>query len=225
MIREWFGPGLALALAATSGLAACADSGAGTPATGAPATGADAGGSGGAGNGPGRGQAGAAGGAPTSTTAGPPTEVAKLQTFLRDGTYKPENNDLWLCGEIGEIVLGISPHTNEDGTARARICATKSLVDDANFERGKGWPVGIAAVKEIYDDVKDPDKLTRYAYYTKTKDAWFWYEGDLSKAVKGEDGRPLEGLSVTVCQSCHQNGELEFVRKANEIDGSPSTGK
>lgn len=226
MIRQSFGPALAAALAVACGLAACGssdDDGAGAPSSGAGAGGASVGG-GNAGSPPGSPQKGSAGASGSSGLAEGkvPTTIAEVQSFLTARGYLPENNGkTWQCGEIGQIVIGVSPHTDEDGTAQARICATNTVVDDSNFvEEGtnKGWPVGIAAVKEIYDNVDNPTLLTRYAYYTKTRDAWFWYEGDLEKPLESDSGRPLAGLSIDECQSCHQNGKLEFVRQANKID-------
>ncbi|HEU4412705.1 MAG TPA: hypothetical protein VFS43_46100 [Polyangiaceae bacterium] len=221
MIRREFGLRLALVVALGAGLAGCGDAADG----GAAGAGGAAGGAGaGAGNAPGSGGGPGAGGAPGFRPGGtPPVKLADVQAFLAAGAYLPENDDNWLCGEVGQIVVGISPHTNSDGTADARICATKSVVDDSNFVTdgpNKGWPVGIAAVKEIYDDPDDRTALTRYAYYTKTNDAWYWYE-----AAPGAPARAVQaGLSLEPCQSCHRNDELEFVRRANEIDGEGPDG-
>jgi hypothetical protein len=210
-----------LALALGAGSVGCGDSGDADEVAG--------GAGGGAGQGAGQGAGGraAAGGGASGAGAGaggmpgpqpggaPPAKLADVEAFLTSGAYLPENDANWLCGEKGQIVVGISPHTKTDGTSIARICATKSVADDSNFVAtgpNKGWPVGIAAVKEIFDDPSNPDVLLRYAYYTKTKDAWYWYEG-----FPDRPGEPDVGLSLAPCETCHRN-ELEFVRKANQID-------
>lgn len=234
MIRQSFGLALAVALTVTGGLAACGssdpDDGVNAPGGGGGgAAGAGGVGGGAGGSGPGTPSAGASGGNGAAGAAAVriPTTIPEVQAFLAARSYLPQNNGkTWQCGELGQIAAPLSPHTDVDGTAQARICATNSVVDDDNFvEEGpnKGWPVGIAAVKEIYDN-NNPELLTRYAYYTKTRDAWFWYEGDLKRPVESESGGPLAGLSIDECQSCHQNGDQEFVQKANKIDENDGGG-
>lgn len=217
MIRRTFALRSVFVLVLGAGVAGCGDSGDADGSAGGAggSAGQGAGGGVGAGGGTGGASGAGAGGMPGPQPGGAPVKLADVEAFLTSGAYLPENDDDWLCGEKGQIVVGISPHTNTDGTSIARICATKSVVDDSNFVATgptKGWPVGIAAVKEIFDDPGNPDVLSRYAYYTKTKDAWYWYEG--SPDLPGE---PDAGLSLMRCESCH-DGDLEFVRKANQID-------
>lgn len=113
-------------------------------------------------------------------------------TWLAAGLYRS-----WNCEPAAHPARGFSPH------GANRICSNAALVAST----GPGpYPVGAAAVKEIFDDA---GAIRLYAVYRKVAageggDSWYWYEG------KGDDV-VANGEGDDTCTGCHSRAERDFV--------------
>jgi hypothetical protein len=153
-----------------------------------------------------------AGGAVTmaGTSQVPPTGGTNVEAWLAKGYYKQ-----WSCEPAVHASRSPSVHNFN------RICSNDAIASNAS---GTGdWPVGAAAVKELYQEQTDTTPVG-YAVYSKmdadaadsaTADGadWYWYERvpltglqsgaphDSSGVVA--DGPGTSGPALTICVSCH----------------------
>jgi hypothetical protein len=131
-----------------------------------------------------------------------PQGASAVEAWLAKGDYKE-----WSCEPEVHEARSPSPHGFN------RICSNDLIASRAT---SKGdWPVGAAAVKELYASA-DAKKPVGYAAYLKTKansaggDNWYWYERvpldspaphDSDGVVA--DGMGDEGPSKAICVGCH----------------------
>ncbi|MDQ3367475.1 MAG: hypothetical protein M3680_18805 [Myxococcota bacterium] len=122
----------------------------------------------------------------------PPRGHADVFAWLEAGHYLA-----WSCEP--------EPHPRRPGSGHGpnRICSNTAL----QTAGGDGpYPVGAAAVKEIFDDA---GQLRQYAVYRKMTagtggDSWYWYEGfgdDVVANAEGDD----------TCTGCHGRAPRDFV--------------
>jgi hypothetical protein len=84
-----------------------------------------------------------------------------------------------------------------------RICSNDAIV----AATGEGpYPVGAAAVKEVYND---DGAIRVYAVYRKLEaaaggESWYWFEGD-------RDGNFANGAGDGTCTGCHAAAPRDFV--------------
>ena len=145
--------------------------------------------------------AGASADVPTGTATpdagmtGPdlPRDGAAVATFLASGAYKS-----WRAEGAVHDARSPSPHGFN------RVYSNPEI---ANAVDGSGaWPVGAAAVKELYASA-DADSPIGYAYYLKTAAdsaggaSWYWYETTDGSVVA--DGLGNAGVPKRVCVGCH----------------------
>lgn len=139
--------------------------------------------------------------APTSPTTGdrldapqlPPRGAADLDAWLAAGYYKD-----WHCEPTPHAARAPSPH----GTNR--ICSNDAI---ATATGTGAYPVGAAAVKELYDEAGA--SVAKRAVYRKLADGtdgsnWYWFEGDRATAA-------VDGAGVAACVGCHAHAERDFV--------------
>jgi hypothetical protein len=113
-------------------------------------------------------------------------------------------------GLLQELALRIGAES-DDGPGvphgMRRVCTNNALATAT----AKPWPVGAAAVKELYGD---GGGIIGYAVYLKTADdataggaAWYWYEDDPAFNPPGgvvADGLGTAGTpAATICVNCH----------------------
>jgi len=123
----------------------------------------------------------------------PPRGSTDVLTWLAAGHYLS-----WTCEAERH------PARPGSGHGANRICSNTALVLAAD---GAGpFPVGAAAVKEIYSDA---GAIRQYAVYRKVEEgtggaSWYWYEGLGDDIVaNGED----DGT----CTGCHARAPRDFV--------------
>ncbi len=159
----------------------------------------------------------AAGPAPaTGTAQTPPPGGAAIEAWLADGAYKT-----WRCEAAIHGARSPSPH------GLGRVCANDVLSAAAGSEAP--WPVGAAAVEELYLRATDREPAG-YAVTVKSDadraggDGWYWYArvGGQTKlphdgAGVVADGLGAGGLARTVCVACHGTAGAD-------ADHTPSTG-
>ncbi len=126
----------------------------------------------------------------------PPEGDANLQTWLAQGFYKN-----WTCESAPHDARSPSPH------GRNRICSNDTLA----LAQQAPWPVGSAAVKELFDD---NDNQVGVAVYRKTAEGtdgsnWYWYEKTDGDGLVA-DGHGDTGVPLTVCVDCHSHAN-DFV--------------
>lgn len=128
----------------------------------------------------------------------PPQGEVNVKAWLAKNYYKS-----WHCESApSPMTVPVSPH------AQRRVCTNDALATATT----KPWPVGAAAVKELYGE--DGGGIIGYAVYLKTADdataggaAWYWYEDDPVYNPPG--GVVADGLgtgtssAATICVSCH----------------------
>lgn len=122
----------------------------------------------------------------------------------------PEGGDAveaWLAaGHYLDWACEPEPHPPRDGSAHDpnRICSNDVL----SGATGSGpYPVGAAAVKELYDD---EGAIYGYAVSRRVTadaggDGWYWYERIGARVPA--DGRGDLGAAKVVCVSCHQGAD------------------
>jgi hypothetical protein len=143
----------------------------------------------------------------------PGTALEEVQAWLKTGAYKK-----WTCEPHIHTARAPSPHGYN------RICS--NTVISSNATSAADWPVGAAAVKELYAGLEDggsPDAAASptpvgYAVYLKTKaDSagganWYWYEivpTDSTAAPHDSTGLVANNFGVanttaqSICVSCH----------------------
>lgn len=133
----------------------------------------------------------------------PPMGHPALTAWLSGGAYKQ-----WHCEPSVHEARSPSPHGYN------RICSNDIL--SAHAAETGAWPMGAAAVKELYTEETDTTP-EGYSVYLKTKaDSaaganWYWYERvpldspiphDANTGVVA-DGLGTSGVPKDVCVSCH----------------------
>jgi hypothetical protein len=123
---------------------------------------------------------------------------ANVKAWLALGYYKS-----WHCETApSPTTVAASPH------GKRRVCTNNALATAT----AKPWPVGAAAVKELYAD--DAGGIIGYAVYLKTADdttaggaVWYWYEDDPAFNPMGgvvADGLGTAGTpAAMICVNCH----------------------
>jgi hypothetical protein len=123
----------------------------------------------------------------------PPEGDVPLQAWLAQAFYQS-----WSCQTAVHDAVAPSPH------GRNRICSNDALAQATTSP----WPVGAAAVKELYDA---NDTQVGFAVYRKAADGtdganWYWYEKTNSDGIVA-DGRGGSGTPNTICVSCHSHAD------------------
>jgi len=143
--------------------------------------------------------------ASTDSAQTPPMGGAAVEAWLAQGDYLK-----WHCEAAVHASRSPSVHNFN------RICSNDVI--NANATAMSDWPVGAAAVKELYQSATDT-KPVGYAVYLKTQaDSasganWYWYErvpttGLQSAAPHDANGVVADGLGgsgtpMTICVACH----------------------
>jgi hypothetical protein len=123
----------------------------------------------------------------------PPRGHDDIQAWIDDGFYMQ-----WHCEPTPHPRRPPSPHG-----AMNRICSNDALAGST----GDGaFPIGAAAVKEVYGS---DGAINAYAVYRKMTersdgDSWYWYEGSRDKTAANGQG---EGT----CVGCHSSAPRDFV--------------
>jgi hypothetical protein len=119
----------------------------------------------------------------------PARGISDARAWLAAGHYQA-----WRCEPAPHPGRSPSPH------GRNRICNNDAL------RAGTGdFPVGAAAVKEIYDG----DRIVTYAIARKLTagaggDGWYWYEANPDKVYANSEG-------AENCTGCHSGAPRDFV--------------
>jgi hypothetical protein len=120
----------------------------------------------------------------------PPREDTELEAWLAAGTYRQ-----WSCETDVHASRSPSPHGFN------RICSNDAI--RRNATAAGDWPVGAAAVKELYSSATAGAPFG-YSVYLKTAadsaggDNWYWYERLPPKSL-------FSGLGVGACTGCHSS--------------------
>ncbi|HKU38229.1 MAG TPA: cytochrome P460 family protein [Polyangiales bacterium] len=130
-----------------------------------------------------------------SSTGLPPQGARAVEAWLATGAYED-----WTCEPEVHEARSPSPH------GWNRICSNDAIASHARDK--DAWPLGAAAVKELYAsaDAKQPKG---YAVYVKTEaDSadgahWYWYERLTPDGDPVADGMGDEGTAKTICVACH----------------------
>jgi hypothetical protein len=141
----------------------------------------------------GGGGGGAGGSGSTGDAQTPAQGAANVQAWLAKGDYKS-----WSCESAVHAARPPSPHGFD------RVCSNTAISSNAS---GTGaWPVGAAAVKELYGSLTDTTP-GGYAVYLKTADdttaggaVWYWYEQPV-----GATSPLADGLGNSICVACHSS--------------------
>ena len=132
----------------------------------------------------------------------PPMGAAAVEAWLATGAYRS-----WHC-ETG-VHAGRSPSPHGFN----RICSNDIVAAAATGTAD--WPVGAAAVKELYASATDTTPVG-YAVYLNTDTTpggggWYWYERvPLSSPAPHDshgvvaDGLGTAGPAMMICVGCHQ---------------------
>jgi hypothetical protein len=124
----------------------------------------------------------------------PPQGAAAIEAWIAQGDYKR-----WHCES--------APHAGRSPSVYGinRICSNDVI--SANAASTAPWPIGAAAVKEVFNAETDREPAG-YSVYAKLADdganqgsGWYWYErfptGALGSFVVAD------GMGVGLCVSCH----------------------
>lgn len=121
----------------------------------------------------------------------PPRGSLDITTWIAGGDYLE-----WACESAPHAGRAPSPH------GLNRICSNDALIAST----GPGpFPVGAAAVKEIYDG----ERISLHAVYRKVADGeggatWYWFEGTADDVIANSEG---DGT----CVGCHSSAPRDFV--------------
>jgi hypothetical protein len=118
----------------------------------------------------------------------PAAGAAAMDTWLQ-----AKHHLAWKCEPQAHAARPPSPH------GRNRVCSNALMSAHGQGE----YPVGAAAVKEIYDG----DVVTGHAVFWHVKagatgDTWYFYEKLGARVVA--DGLGDSGVAKSVCVACHQ---------------------
>lgn len=125
---------------------------------------------------------------PLDPTQTPPVGEAETAAWLEAGSFRN-----WTCEPAVHAARSPSPHGFN------RICSNDVI--SRNVSANGEWPVGAAAVKQVYDRLSDTTP-SGYAVYLKTEPEsqggknWYWYE-----KLKGRS--TISGIGASVCIGCH----------------------
>lgn len=139
----------------------------------------------------------------------PPQGASALEAWLAGGAYKS-----WHCEASAHAPRGPSPHTPGPGGGN-RICDNDAL---SGYTGTGPFPVGSAAVKEIFDTIPptDPNHPLGYAVYVKTGDgdctSYYYYERAGSTVYA--DGPGSAGAANQICVSCHEAAGMDAMHLA-----------
>lgn len=146
------------------------------------------------------GDAATTGDAPAASQT-PPMGAAAVEAWLATGAYRA-----WHCETALHTARAPSPHGFN------RICSNDLIANAATGTTD--WPVGAAAVKELYAS-ETATTPSGYAVYLNTADTaggdgWYWYERvPLDSPVPHDamgvvaDGLGSAGTAMTICVGCH----------------------
>lgn len=120
----------------------------------------------------------------------PPRGTEDIRMWLAAGYYQA-----WRCEPAPHPARAPSPH------GASRICNNDALAAGG----AGGFPVGAAAVKEIFDG----GGVVGYAVSRRLTagdggDRWYWYEGTADKVYANGEG-------VDKCTGCHEQAERDYV--------------
>ncbi len=143
--------------------------------------------------------------ASVDTSQTPPTGGSNVEAWLAEGTYKS-----WHCEAAVHASRSPSVHNFN------RICSNDVI--NMNATGKSDWPVGAAAVKELYQAATDTVPVG-YAVYVKTKAdsangaSWYFYERVPTSGLQSgaphddagvvADGLGSSGTPLSICVSCH----------------------
>lgn len=121
----------------------------------------------------------------------PPRGADDVMTWIEAGHY-----NAWSCEAEAH------PPRAGSGHGPNRICSNDALVDAT----GDVFPIGAAAVKEVFDG---DGSIAAYAVYRKLTsatggDSWYWFEGT-------RDGNVANGPGDSTCTGCHGRAPRDFV--------------
>ena len=134
----------------------------------------------------------------------PPTGYTAIESWLQTGAYQQ-----WSCEAAIHASRDPSPHGFN------RICSNDVIAAMAGGT--ETWPVGAAAVKELYNSLTDTTPVG-YAVYRKDDAdsaggaSWYWYERvpltsnfphDGNGVVADGFGTADGGPPTTICVGCH----------------------
>jgi hypothetical protein len=142
---------------------------------------------------------GSSSGAPAAgNTQTPPQGAEALDAWLATGVYKS-----WHCEAAAHSPRGPSPHLSGMNGGN-RICANDLL---SGFTGTGDYPVGSAAVKEVFDSIPPADstKPMGYAVYLKTGagDCTSYYFYERVGSTVAADGPGTSGTPHSSCVGCH----------------------
>jgi hypothetical protein len=124
----------------------------------------------------------------------PPVGGSAVAAWLASGAYKS-----WHCETAVHAARSPSPHNID------RVCSNDVIANNAT---GSGaWPIGAAAVKELYANATDTVP-GGYAVYLKSKadsagGANWYYYGALAAGGAPVDGMGNDANVMTQCTGCH----------------------
>ncbi len=126
----------------------------------------------------------------------PTTGRVDLEAWIAAGHYRS-----WHCEPAPHASRPPSPHGSD------RICSNDLL----SASTAGTFPVGSAAVKELF---ATPGNPTGYAVYVKLTDgtdgaSWYWYERIGTRQVA--DGSGASGTARSICVGCHSSAPRDFV--------------
>lgn len=153
-------------------------------------------------------------GTPDSGTAQlPPRGRVAVEAWLASGAYR-----MWHCEPTPHAARSPSPHGIN------RICSNAALSAHA----GSGeYPVGSAAVKELYDAAGTA--VVGYAVYTHVSagtmgNNWYWYERVplTSGAPHDANGTVADGIGDTgpaasICVGCHAATGVDAMHSGHDF--------
>jgi len=122
----------------------------------------------------------------------PATGPNAIESWLAAGFYKS-----WSCEAAVHAGRAPTPHGFN------RVCSNTVL--SQSIAGNADWPVGAAAVKELFTSATATTPVG-YAVYVKQAsdsaggDNWYWYERTPEGVVADSSGR---GAAKTACVSCH----------------------
>lgn len=113
-------------------------------------------------------------------------------TWIEAGYYNG-----WACETASH------PPRPGSGHGANRICSNDALIAAADLEV---FPIGAAAVKEVFESDGSIHAFAVYRKMTETTggDSWYWYEGT-------RDGNFANGQGDDTCTGCHSRAPKDFV--------------
>lgn len=147
---------------------------------------------------------------PSDAQTPPQGGVPEMKAWLATGDYKK-----WHCEKAEHVAKDPSPHGVNF------ICSNDKL---AGAGASGPFPVGAAAVKELWDKIGGA--VIGYAVYVKTNadsangTNWYWYEDNPMINPAGgvvADGYGTSGNPKDVCVACHVKAGSGFAATARDF--------